>query len=176
MSTIVRTVLAVAGPEVCLGRRKGITLEGLAEAIAQITGRVDSHDDRIPLSKRLSLRRQYRRLLLMPKRFVWPGSLRLMTTLRLIFFSRISQMLNRLGSSTYISFFLLISPASAIACFGLHSNIVERRGIRPHLGTCRDQVKGGGARYYWLKNMTANPLVRDYIHFEGALERKQGRF
>ena len=51
-SIIVRTVLAialvlVAVSGVAWAQEEGITLEGLAEAIAQITGRVDSHDDRI---------------------------------------------------------------------------------------------------------------------------------
>ncbi|MCY3707510.1 MAG: SH3 domain-containing protein [Caldilineaceae bacterium] len=51
-SIIVRTVLAiglvlVAVSGVAWAQDEGITLESLAEAIAQITGRVDSHDDRI---------------------------------------------------------------------------------------------------------------------------------
>ena len=51
-STIVRTVLAIALVLVAVSgvpwaQDEGITLKSLAEAIAQITGRVDSHHDRI---------------------------------------------------------------------------------------------------------------------------------
>lgn len=195
-SIIVRTVLAislglVAVSGVTWAQDEGITLESLAEAIAQITGRVDSHDERIAAIETAIAPTP----IPTPTPTLTPDAeaIRLARLLAVndylaadIFFPDLPDAEQVRLIDIYLALFVDLSSQCELDHQDMfwmlqkNANIAERRGIRPHLGTWRDQVKGGGARYYWLKNMTANPLVRDYIakdHFEGALgeSSKQGR-